>query len=404
MGMEPNCTYQYNLDLLQHLRQTAKQLSEQNLDLGEIERMHQNFSKLFLHFKECTKELKPRYTVDDKLLGQITVELEYLTSQIKHQSSYKKGEVEANCKKVMEGISSKLEGEIVYEPRQRTDPFLVNLWTIILQVLERISVFDVIRRYIAPKQTSGNYRFVDYWLVLHTFLAVIYVVIAGIEQVPSWIKYTLLVYSCLRMFEILVYQLNVILVHPYNTKNYSLNSYRRMTIALLHNFFEIIFWFAGTFITLQFITNASVPLAVYTSFTHMVTYSMDLDESKWSMMAIFILQFQAVIGVFMTVLSLARFISLFPQPASMDPLEQEANEQRHEYLLQQIAKVEQQVTKNTEAIVENRTNISVSKDDQKYEDYQEILQQLADIQNLLGNIGNTGQKLNAPQEENTAIK
>lgn len=270
-------------------------------------------------------------------------------------------EVETHYQKTMLQVARGLKTEIIRKPRQRTDPFLVTLWTNILQMLERLSVFDIIRRYIAPK-TRGNHRFVDYWLVCHSFLAILYVGIAGIEQVPSWVKYTLLVYSCLRMFEILIYQLNVILVHPYNTKNYSLNSYRRMTIALLHNFFEIIFWFAGTFITLQFITNASVPLAVYTSFTHMVTYSMDLDESKWSMVAIFILQFQAIIGVFMTVLSLARFISLFPQPASKDPLEQEANEQRHEYLLQQIAKVAQQVTKNTEAIAENRKNLAASND------------------------------------------
>lgn len=401
VGMKLNQLDNYCIELLQHLRKTAEALSKEKLNLNEIERMHAHFCKQFLQFKECTGELKPRYEVNDKLLGQISVELEYITSQLKYQSSYEPNEVETNYKEIMLRVSCQFNEDIICEPRQRTEPFLVNLWTMILQLLERVSVFDVIRRYIAPEKTKGNYRFVDYWLVLHTFLAIVYVVIAGIEQVPSWIKYTLLVYSCLRMFEILVYQLNVILVHPYNTKNYSLNSYRRMTIALLHNFFEIIFWFAGTFITLQFITDATVPLAVYTSFTHMVTYSMDLDESKWSMAAIFILQFQAIIGVFMTVLSLARFISLFPQPASMDPLEQEANEQRHEYLLQQIAKVEQQVTKNTEAIAENRENINVSKGAQNNEDYQKILQQLTDIQTL---IGNKEQEPNKRQEESTAIK
>lgn len=248
----------------------------------------------------------------------------------------------------------------VTKPMTNKKPFLVELWTGALQFLEKISLFYIIRNFLLKDYTKGNYRFVDRWIVLHTILAIFYVVLAGMEAVPNWLKYTLLIYGCLRMFEILIYQLNVILVHPYNNANYSLSSYRRMTIALIHNFFEIIFWFAGTFMTLQFITDATVPMALYTSFIHMVTYSMELDESKWSFIAVLVLQFQALIGVFMTVLSLARFISLFPQPASTDPHEQEANEQRHQHLMLQLAKIEQQVNQNVQAIAENKDSIEQS--------------------------------------------
>ncbi|MER1957430.1 MAG: hypothetical protein ABS942_08615 [Solibacillus sp.] len=236
-------------------------------------------------------------------------------------------------------------------------PFLVDLWTWTLQKLEMLSVFYLIRNLFFPEYTKGNFRFVDAWLFGHTALAIIYVFIANVASVPNAFKYTFLVYGCLRMFEILIYQLNVILVHPYKTENYSLNSYRRMTIALIHNFIEIIFWFAGTFVTLQFITDSTVPLAVYTSFTHMVTYSMELDDSKWTVLAIFILQFQAVIGVFMTVLSLARFVSLFPQPASTDVKEQEANEVRHAKLMEEINYLKFAVENNSTRIAKNKQEI-----------------------------------------------
>lgn len=208
----------------------------------------------------------------------------------------------------------------------RKESYIVALWSTILKTLEKFSVFYFIRKYVFPSYTRGNYRIIDTWLIGHTILSIIYVLCANSETVPSIIKYILLIYGSLRVFEIFIYQLNVILVHPYNNSNYSLYSYRRMTIALIHNFFEIVFWFAGTYLILHFISEPES--AIYNSFTHMVSYSMSIDE--WSSIAFIILQFQALIGVFMTVLSLARFISLFPQPRSMDEKEQEANDHRYE--------------------------------------------------------------------------
>lgn len=232
----------------------------------------------------------------------------------------------------------------------KKQPFLVELWSNGLRFLEKISLFYIIRRYILPNYTKGNYRFVDSWLFCHTWLAFLYVILATIDSVPISIKYVLLIYGCLRMFEILIYQLNVILVHPYNNASYSLHSYRRMTIALIHNFFEIVFWFAGTYMTLHFLTNSDFTMAIYKSFIHMVAYSMEIDESKWSLIAVFILQFQALIGMFMTVLSLARFISLFPQPSSKDINEQEANELRHKKILEELNELKKQVALNVEDV------------------------------------------------------
>lgn len=220
------------------------------------------------------------------------------------------------------------------------EPLLVSLWMGVLTFLEKVSLFYVVRTYIlTPKYRKGNYRFVDYWILAHTLLSFIYVFVANMDSVPNWIKYGIAIYGTIRVFEIFIYQLNVMFVHPYVNKNYSLNSYRRMTIALLHNFIEIVFWFAGTYSTLHFISNINPSTAIYESFTQMVTYSLSIEESKWSFLTLSILLLQSIVGVFMTILSLARFVSLFPQPGSQDVLEQEANDQRFNKILDELSEI-----------------------------------------------------------------
>lgn len=222
------------------------------------------------------------------------------------------------------------------------DSFIVPLWSFVLKILEKISLFYVIRNYILPNYTKGNYRFVDFWLIFHTILSIVYLFCAYSKSVPTSIKYFLLVYGALRVFEIFIYQLNVILVHPYNSNNYSLYSYRRMTISLIHNFFEIIFWFAGTYLVMHFMSNPEE--AIYNSFIHMTAFSGEVED--W--VTFIILQFQALIGLFMTILSFARFISLFPQPKSMDEKEQNEKDESIQNLLDKMKKINENFSNQNE--------------------------------------------------------
>lgn len=244
--------------------------------------------------------------------------------------------------------------------KKKEESFLVASWVSTLKFLEKVSLFYVVRRCIfkeeikkedesleqieqdnlveIEKLTIRKKRiFVDTWLLLHTLLPLIFIFISYSENVNINIKYAFIIYGSLRIFEILIYQLNVMLVHPYESQNYTLISYRRMTIALIHNFFEIVFWFAGTYLTFKFISDMTPIDAIYSSFTHMVTYSLNIDKSKWPIIALVVLQSQALMGVFMTVISLARFVSLFPQPKSMNENEVETKETLHSAMqLQEI--------------------------------------------------------------------
>lgn len=108
--------------------------------------------------------------------------------------------------------------------------------------------------------------------------------------------------------------MNVIFVRPYKEKFDALRSYRRMTITLIHNFLKIICWSAGTYMLLKFIQNPNTSIALNLSFLQMITYNVNIAGEKTDLLPRIILQLQAIIGVFMTVLSFARFTSLLPKP------------------------------------------------------------------------------------------
>lgn len=55
-------------------------------------------------------------------------------------------------------------------------------------------------------------------------------------------------YGSLRVFEVIVYQINVVFFDPYRAhkarRQYKVKSIRRIILALFHNYVEIMFWFA----------------------------------------------------------------------------------------------------------------------------------------------------------------
>lgn len=66
----------------------------------------------------------------------------------------------------------------------------------------------------------------------------------------------------------------------------------------------------------QLLQEQTPTFALTQSFLQMITYNILLDENKTTLLSVCLLQIQAIIGVFMTILSLARFASLLPKPES----------------------------------------------------------------------------------------
>jgi hypothetical protein len=137
----------------------------------------------------------------------------------------------------------------------------------------------------------------------------------------------LLIYAGLRVFEIVVYQTNVLFFDGYGKANtaepYRLRSYRRIVILSLHNYAEIIFWFAAAYsywrnlFGLHSSKLGSFIGSTYYSLVTMATLGYG-DISPDNDCGRMIVLFHVAVAVFMTILILARLVSYLPVPQTMD--------------------------------------------------------------------------------------
>ncbi|MDH7577271.1 MAG: hypothetical protein QHH75_05455 [Bacillota bacterium] len=108
-------------------------------------------------------------------------------------------------------------------------------------------------------------------------------------------------------------------------QGYYLRSYRRIVLLLLHNYFEIIFWFAASYLVLagQFSFekfHGSLVGVIYSSFAVMTNIG-SAGISARTLAGLYVLWVQSLVGLFMTLVSLARFISILPAPRTLEEKE-----------------------------------------------------------------------------------
>lgn len=210
--------------------------------------------------------------------------------------------------------------------------FIVKLWSGVFEFLGKLSVFSLVRHCYKGAKTV---RFVDAWVLGHLVLSFVAVVLVSTLNLHTWVAQGLMGYGFLRVFEIAVYQTNVMLFDEQRALSkgpdakYAVESYRRMVVLLLHNYVEIIFWLACTYTVLasqykhKWEDGTGTLLGgIYSSFITMTTFG-DFDLEPQTDLAAMILLFHASVGLLMTLLSLARFIGFIPKPDSNDPTEKD---------------------------------------------------------------------------------
>lgn len=207
--------------------------------------------------------------------------------------------------------------------------FIVGLWAWVFHVLSRLSLLGVLRRlvpWLADSRRSS--AVVESWVLLHVGLAAAGAVVAN--KWPNSLGAIFVVfYAAGRVFEIVVTQFNILFFDEWRASKagtmYALRSYRRLVLLLLHNYVEIVFWFtASMFVLVGYghLKGNMVHLgdALRAAMLSMVTFSIDGYQSITLTGSVFLVV-QSMVGIFMTVLTLARFVSLIPSPASLDPSE-----------------------------------------------------------------------------------
>jgi len=205
--------------------------------------------------------------------------------------------------------------------------FIVEFWSRVFSVLEKLSLFWVVRKSISAAKES--YHFVDGWVLGNLLLSVVVLLLCSATNLRWW-EAIAVSYGGIRVFEVIIYQINVLLFDEYRArkvgKPYAVRGFRRIVILLLHNYAEIIFWFALFYRNLEwafetrgviinsFFASLNFSFATMTSFG----YTTITPKETWGDTLVFI---QSVIGLFMALLILARFISLIPKPKTLDEFE-----------------------------------------------------------------------------------
>ena len=222
----------------------------------------------------------------------------------------------------------------------RTDArsFIVELWSATFAtlgcVLGHLSLFEVFRR---SKSLGRSYIFVEIFVLASSVLAFSALFLYTKLDVQSGWWQILLIYGAIRVAETVVYQINVLLLDQYrnlrrrredrSTPPYAVRGFRRLVVLALHNYLEVILWFAAFYAWMSpslyssRINIRTVQGALYFSISTMTTLGLGDIVPCHTAVALFTVSAQALIGLFLTVVVFARVLSLIPAPISMDDYE-----------------------------------------------------------------------------------
>ncbi|MBA9086744.1 hypothetical protein FHR92_003224 [Fontibacillus solani] len=155
--------------------------------------------------------------------------------------------------------------------------------------------------------------FVEKWVIGNLLVAVIGSILVYSNPSIS-ISWLLMIYAIVRVFEIVIYQLNVTLFDPLKP-NYSIESGTRLLILLLINYIEMIFWYTIILLSIMNIkqigTTSNWISYVTSSFYCFSTYDSNRMLANGDLF-LSLVSVEIVTGLIMSVLSLARCISLLP--------------------------------------------------------------------------------------------
>jgi hypothetical protein len=201
------------------------------------------------------------------------------------------------------------------------ESWVVKVYSKIFEVFGWISILKWLEKLIPP--LKRNKGFIDIWAVGNFCLSISCLILIPVNPF-------ILIYGCLRLVEVIIVQINLLLFDQFRAARekwpYFVTSFRRTVLLLVHNYLEIIVWFAivyHTFCCLFETKNICLNTiwgSLYFSLVTMTTlgYGDIAFKSDWGIAIVII---QVLIGIFMALLLLARFIALLPKPKSTDKFE-----------------------------------------------------------------------------------
>lgn len=208
--------------------------------------------------------------------------------------------------------------------------FIVELWCAVFGFLRKLSVFSLVRLLIPSSRESD--LFPEVWALGHLLASIALAAVSSVPELVWWEAFAI-AYAGLRVFELVIYQINVLLFDEFRAKKegkpHALRGYCRSVICAIHNYAEFIFWFAliyrnvkGAFtIDPRFVLDlGSFSSALSHSFHTMTSFGHSSAIPSGGL-GTALVTLQACIGLFMIVFILARLVALLPIPATKNKFE-----------------------------------------------------------------------------------
>lgn len=186
-----------------------------------------------------------------------------------------------------------------------------KFWCSVAIFLESILPFNLARKCIKKNIKD----FSEKWVVIHTILSVLAAVVTS-QMDSVVISKILVIYAMVRIFEIIIYQINVLIFHPYRAMvlegadEYILQNPYRSVVLLGHNLVEIIFWFTAV---LGYIQTIRIPLiqALMENTIRIFTFNYERIPGQPTELQ-YVIFAEVLCGVILVIISLAKFIGELP--------------------------------------------------------------------------------------------
>lgn len=234
----------------------------------------------------------------------------------------------------------KPEKKITY----KHDGIILCTFYYVFRVLSYISLFSLVRLILgdlvqkcayffkhpnASKQEYKDFRnvrlnpffysslFSEIWVIFNLIMSITASLIMTPHLNPS-LSIALCVYAVWRSFDIFVYQVNVLLFDPIRVgrDQYRIKSTTRMILMLIINFAEYIFWFSTIYLFVSISNCQDI------TYVHIISFNIFTNISNIHNLPDFeklliIGHIESIIGLFMNLVCLARFISMLPPVKSL---------------------------------------------------------------------------------------
>lgn len=220
-------------------------------------------------------------------------------------------------------------GNEVYKVTVKQDGIILYLAFYLFNIFRQISIFQLVRNvshwmWSRKKKKNGStsiprpftlgYLFPEVWVLANIAIAIIGCFAVALRM-HEWVCCFFCIYAILRTFELFVYQINVLLFDPIKSKrsNYEVKSATRTVLLLICNMFEYVLWFSVVYLYMNkeqtsFHENFQIVMKSVTTLANI-----DSPEEQFkSVSIIYVAYIESVIGIFMNIVCLARFISLLP--------------------------------------------------------------------------------------------